>query len=114
MRQAGVPAACALVALRDHVARLADDHALAQALARGLAAVPGLRVDIEAVETNMVYVHCEGGPEAERRLVEGLRERGVLATQVGTHGVRFVTHLDVGPADVERAIDAARAVLAAG
>jgi threonine aldolase len=108
MRQAGVIAACGRIALRDMVARLADDHENARRLARGLAEVPGLRVDLEAVETNMVYVRCAGGPEAEARFAAALQERGVLAVPVGAFGVRFVTHFDVGPADVERAIEAAR------
>src|SRR5512140_3822341 len=56
MRQAGVLAAAGLVALETMVDRLAEDHANAQTLARGLAQLPGLEVDVENVQTNMVYV----------------------------------------------------------
>lgn len=113
MRQAGVLAACGLIALRDMVARLAEDHENARALGRGLAAVPGLRVDAESIETNMVFVRHEGGDAAEARFVAALRERGVLAVPLPGLGVRFVTHRDVGAAEVGRAIEAAREAVAA-
>ncbi len=104
MRQAGVLAAAALHALDHHVERLAQDHALARRLADGLSGIPGLRV--EPPDTNMVFVDVEGGAEAGRRLVDGLKARGVLAT--GLYRLRFVTHLDVDEAGIDRAVAAVR------
>ncbi|WP_066334498.1 low-specificity L-threonine aldolase [Azohydromonas lata] len=102
MRQVGVLAAAADHALTHHVERLADDHALAARLARGLSGLPGLRVKMP--QTNIVFVDVEGG--RGEALLEHLRSRGVLAT--GLIGLRFVTHLDVDAAGVDRAIAAAR------
>ena len=107
MRQAGVLAAAARHALDHHVARLADDHALAQRLAAGLAGLPGLTV--EAPQTNIVFADL-GGPRANG-LIEHLRARGVLAT--GLYRLRFVTHLDVDAAGVDRAVAAVREHLSA-
>ena len=102
MRQAGMLAAAALHALDHHVERLADDHRLAQRLADGLAAVPGATV--EAPQTNIVFV--EVAPERAAGLLDHLKTRGVLAT--GLYRLRFVTHLDVDEAGVDRAIVAVR------
>ncbi len=102
MRQAGVLAAAALHALEHHVERLADDHALAQRLAEGLAGLPGLT--LEPPQTNIVFADL-AGPRAAG-LMAHLKARGVLAT--GLYRLRFVTHLDVDAAGVDRAIAALR------
>jgi len=102
MRQAGLLAAAAIHALDHHVDRLADDHALAKRLAAGLAELPGLTV--EPPQTNIVFADLQG-PRADG-LMEHLKSRGVLAT--GLYRLRFVTHLDVDAAGVDRAIAAVR------
>ena len=107
MRQAGVLAAAAMHALDHHIDRLADDHALARRLADGLAGLPGLTV--EPPQTNIVFADLQG-PRAAG-LIEHLKSRGVLAT--GLYRLRFVTHLDVDAAGVDRAIAAVREHLTA-
>ncbi|MDX6750015.1 GntG family PLP-dependent aldolase [Geminicoccaceae bacterium 1502E] len=109
MRQAGIIAAACLHALEHHVDRLAEDHANAKALAEGLAALPGLYLDPATVETNLVYVELEGDAAA---FVAALRERGVRMGAMGPRRVRAVTHLDVDREGIERAVAAARQVLA--
>jgi len=106
MRQAGVLAAPALLALRDGPARLSADHALAQDLAQGMSTISGAVIDPDAVETNILFLRTELGEESYPEIAAGLQARGVLAIAVGALGVRFVTHRDVGPADGERALDA--------
>jgi threonine aldolase len=106
MRQAGLLAAAGLHALDHHVARLADDHALASRLAQGLAEVPGLSV--RSVGTNIVFVDVQDGRGPA--LLAFLAERGILAT--GLIGLRFVTHLDVRPEDIETCIGAVQAFAA--
>ena len=102
MRQAGVLAAAALHALDHHIARLADDHALAKRLADGLQGIAGLTV--EPSQTNMVFVDVEG--DRAKTLLPHIKSRGVLAT--GLYRLRFVTHLDVDAADIDRAVAAVR------
>jgi threonine aldolase len=108
MRQAGIVAAGCLHALDHHVDRLAEDHANARVLAEGLAELPGVTLDPANVETNIVVFEIDDAPE----FVERLLERGVAMSQFGTRTVRAVTHLDVSRADVEAAINAARAAYA--
>lgn len=103
MRQAGVLAAAGTHALDYHVNRLIQDHILAQWLAEGLANVPGLRVEVP--QTNILFVDLVGS--AKKRSVEllpYLKTNGILAT--GLYRLRFVTHLDVDAAGIDRAIAA--------
>jgi len=102
MRQAGMLAAAAQHALEHHVERLAEDHALAARLAEGLRSIAGL--DVQSAQTNIVFAHVRDGRGPA--LLAHLESQGVLAT--GLIGLRFVTHLDVDCAGVERAIAAVR------
>ena len=101
MRQAGIVAAAALHALEHHVDRLADDHALAARLFDGIAGLPGLAV--ERPQTNIVFADVTN--ERAAGLIAHLRTQGVLAT--GGKRLRFVTHLDVDRAGIDRAVAAA-------
>jgi len=106
MRQAGLLAAAASHALDHHVDRLADDHALAQRLAQGLEGIEGL--EVEAPHTNIVFVDLAGAAQARSsELLASLNSQGILAT--GLYRLRFVTHLDVDAAGVDRAVAAIRA-----
>jgi threonine aldolase len=105
MRQAGLLAAAASHALDHHIDRLAEDHALAQRLAQGLEGIEGLKV--EAPHTNIVFVDLTGAAQARSsELLAHLNQQGILAT--GLYRLRFVTHLDVDTAGVDRAVAAIR------
>jgi threonine aldolase len=106
MRQAGVIAAAALVALEDERARLPEDHERAKKLAEGLAGIRGLRIDPADVETNILFFFLEGEWGDSAGVVPELQSRGVLAGAAGPSSIRMVTHADVGDADVDRALRA--------
>jgi threonine aldolase len=108
MRQTGLLAAAASYALEHHLERLADDHALAQRLAQGLQGIDGLQV--RSAQTNIVFVDVADGRGPD--LLAFLKARGVLAT--GLIGLRFVTHLDVDAAGIDRAVDAVQAFFSQG
>lgn len=107
LRQSGLLAAAGLHALQHHVRRLADDHARAQRLAAGLQGLPGLRV--RSAQTNIVFVEVDDGRGAA--LLQALAEQEILAT--GLIGLRFVTHLDVDDAGIDRTVAAIRAFMTA-
>ena len=113
MRQAGIVAAGGLYALQHNVERLADDHIRARRLAEGLAALPGLDVALETVQTNMVFAGTRGTGLPAATLVERFAADGVLCLDEGPWSVRFVTHLDLEDGDVERTLGVAARVLAA-
>ena len=98
MRQAGILAAAGLYALEHQVARLADDHANAAALAAGLLE---LGYEVEPVQTNMVYVQI--GEQASA-LQAFLAQRGITVS--GAARLRLVTHLDVSASDIAQVIEA--------
>jgi threonine aldolase len=101
MRQAGMLAAAAIYALDHHVERLSQDHALAKRLGEALAAIEGLSVD--PVHSNIVFVDVKEPRQAKAvGLIDHLKSHGILAT--GVYRLRFVTHLDVDAAGVERTV----------
>ncbi|HEX9786609.1 MAG TPA: GntG family PLP-dependent aldolase, partial [Candidatus Binatia bacterium] len=104
MRQVGVLAAAALVALEEGPKRLQIDHENAQALARGLARIPGLRIQPEKVQSNIVLYDVGESGRSSTQLLKQLAERRVLGGPVDARRVRMVTHLDVDRADIEQAL----------
>jgi threonine aldolase len=112
-RQAGIMAAAGLVALEEGPQRLYEDHRNARRLAEGIAdATPGA-IDPSSVETNMVFADTSPVGLRPWDVLERLRDSGVLVNEVAGK-VRLVTHRDVTPDDIERAIEAWRRVAAEG
>ena len=112
MRQAGVIAAAALYSLEHNVERLAEDHANAKRLAQGLAGLDGIAIDVDAVETNLVYFTLAPAAGIDAKtLCERVLARGVRIGAMGPALVRAGTHLDVSSGDIDRAVEAIRASL---
>ncbi|MGI4756304.1 MAG: beta-eliminating lyase-related protein, partial [Janthinobacterium lividum] len=109
MRQAGILAAAGLIALEQMPARLHEDHANAKLLAASLSKVEGLHIDPDAVETNIVILTTDMDAAA---LVAGIKSGGVVASAIGPHSVRLVTHRDVDTADCMRAAEVVAGVAA--
>lgn len=101
MRQAGVLAAAGIVAVETMVDRLAEDHHHARVLAERLDALPGLRVDRAAVQTNMVMVEVQQAP----LVVQRLAAHQVLAHALGPTRIRLVTHRHVGEREIAQAVE---------
>jgi threonine aldolase len=117
MRQAGIVAAAGIVALERMVDRLAEDHVNARALAEAVAAMPGLAVDLDSVQTNIVIIRVSRGDRprsvaATEELVRGCAARKVKIHAMGPMAIRCVTHKDVDAEDTRRAIDAFRELTA--
>ncbi len=103
MRQAGVIAAGGLYALENHIERLAEDHTRARRLAEAVNSMDGFSVDLDSVQTNMVYVEGELGAQ---KIMQGLAEHGVDVLDVGPTAVRAVIHLHITDEDIEQTIAA--------
>jgi threonine aldolase len=110
MRQVGVLAAPGLLALTEMVGRLAEDHARAKRLALAIHDLPGIVLDPQSVATNILIFGFNHRSITIPDFLGRLREHGVLALAV-SGGIRFVTHKDVGDADVERAARAFKDIL---
>lgn len=102
MRQAGILAAAGIVALTTHVERLAEDHENARLLAQKLSGIAPVRIDLDAVQTNMVFM--ETAASAGAPLTAFLKERGILVS--GRGSFRLVTHLDIAASDIQTVVDA--------
>ncbi|MEM6994079.1 MAG: GntG family PLP-dependent aldolase, partial [Myxococcota bacterium] len=104
LRQAGVIAAPGIVALETMVTRLADDHARAKRLARGLSGLDGWSVDLAAVETNMVNADHRGLGSSTDAVLERLAAAGVIASGRPPAQIRFVTNRHHDDATVDEAL----------
>ena len=105
MRQVGIIAAAGIVALEEMIERLAEDHALAETMARRFQRIRGVR-DLRPAETNIVVFDLEGEPGVAPQVEAALAERQILTFAMGPHSMRWVTHKEVGPEEADRAIRA--------
>jgi len=105
MRQAGICAAACVYALDHHVDRLVDDHANARALARGLMQISGM--EVQQPETNLVFFQPDGAGVSGDKMIERLRERGVLLAMMDGR-IRACTHLDVSGEMIEETVGLVR------
>ncbi|XP_078166616.1 low-specificity L-threonine aldolase 1-like [Carex rostrata] len=104
MRQVGVLCAAAYVALRDNVHKLADDHRRAKILADGLQQMEYFSVDLNSVESNMVYFDIKNSKISADRLCEVLEERGVITMPYSSTRIRLVLHHQISDGDVQFAL----------
>ncbi len=111
MRQAGVLAAAALIALRDRD-RLVEDHELASHLADELSVVAASAVDSKQVETNMVQLDANRLPVPFAIWKQHLDLDGIKVNSPFGNTLRLVTHRDVDRADVSRLVDTLRRAVA--
>jgi len=106
MRQCGIIAAAGIEALENMTARLSEDHANAGRLAEGIAEIQGLAVDLERVQTNIVYFDLVGGTVSAEQLVKKLDDAGVRILHLGPARMRAVTHYGIEAGDIESALTA--------
>ena len=114
MRQAGIIAAAGIVALETMIDRLADDHDLAQTLARGLNEIPGFSIDAGTVETNMVYADHTASNLTTAELIERLAQVGVLVSARPPTHIRAVINRHHDRAVIEEALRRIRSAVTAG
>jgi threonine aldolase len=108
MRQAGICAAACTYALDHHVDRLAEDHGNARALARGLSQING--VEVQQPETNLVFFKPDGTGVTGDKMVERLRQSGVLLAMMDGR-IRACTHLDVTAGMIEETVRLVREIV---
>ena len=116
MRQSGHLAAAALVALDTMVDRLAEDHDHAKRIAHVLADLPGVEIDLQRVQTNMVFFALRRDDMTAEQFCQRMREKGILIQPPNhvTGLFRFVTHSGVSAEDVEVVCAALKDILGRG
>lgn len=110
MRQAGVIAAAGIVALEQMVDRLAEDHANARRLAEGLAEYPAVEIDLDTVQTNLVFFDVRP-PLTADTVATRFEAEGIRCSVFGPQRIRFATHYAVTASHVDRVLTVARRVL---
>lgn len=105
MRQAGIIAAAGIVALEKMIDRLADDHANARYIAEELARINGIEIDLNTVQTNMIYCNISKLKVEINDFVALLKNKGVLVSPVPPEKIRLVTNRHVSQKDAKQVIE---------
>jgi len=108
LRQAGIIAAAGLYALDRNLDRLREDHVNARTLAERISGLPGIEIDIDTVQTNIVIFRTVPPAPVASMVVEHAKRHGVLLSAFGPRTVRATTHLDVDAAGCARAAEVLR------
>jgi threonine aldolase len=111
MRQVGVIAAAGLVAIRDQLPLLGEDHVAAARLAEVLSEIPGLAIDAPAIRTNMVMVDTSATGLPAGEIVQQLAVRGIKASGRPPWQIRFVTHRGIRAPEIERVAETLRSIV---
>jgi threonine aldolase len=104
MRQAGVIAAPGIVALEKMVDRLEEDHKNARLLAEGISKIQGIQIDLNRVQTNIVFYDVGDLSLSAEVFVSKLKENGVLALSLAEKTVRMVTHRGIESEQVKKVV----------
>ena len=107
MRPAGIVAAAGIYALDHHIDRMAEDHANAKRLANAISGAPGIRIDPDTVETNMVRFEIdELGVDSATFINRLIQSAGVRVSGPGQYLIRAIPHLGITEADIDEAATA--------
>jgi len=112
MRQSGIIAAAGITALEQMVDRLAEDHENAKRLAEGIACIRGLSIELNRIQTNIVYFDMKDEQLNAGALVTQLAEKGIKILQLAPSRLRAVTHYGISSEDVDIALSAICEVMA--
>ncbi len=112
MRQVGIVAAAGIIALETSVERLPEDHRRARHLAEALAEMDGIELNLDEVQTNMVFFRVRDPRYDNETFLRGLQERGVRMAELGHGRIRAVTHYQIDDESIEQTIRAFRELLA--
>lgn len=111
MRQAGILAAAGIIALTDMIQRLSEDHENAKLLAKGLKYIEGIHISMDTVQSNIVMVDISSPKYSSYSLVDKLKEKGILASDINSSRIRFVTHKYISKDDIEHTISVFKEIL---
>ena len=109
MRQSGIIAAAGIVSINMMIERLKEDHLNAKKLANGLNNIPGISIEVEKFQTNMVFCSVDNGKG--EWLTETLSDKGILVGHVGNSVLRLVTHNDISSDDIDYTIKSIQQIL---
>jgi threonine aldolase len=111
MRQAGILAAAGLYALDHNIDRLAEDHANAKLIAERICDIPGVKLDLATVQTNIIILNLDSSAPDAAQIAARTKDQGVLLSVFGSTKLRAVTHLDVSRSQCQRAAEILAKVL---
>ncbi|HDY68125.1 MAG TPA: aminotransferase class V-fold PLP-dependent enzyme [Candidatus Scalindua sp.] len=106
MRQTGVLATCGIISLEEMIDRLKEDHDNARYLAEGLTRIEGFNINLDTVQTNIIYFKFELPKVSCKKFVEDISKKGVYIVYLERDSGRMVTHKDLNKSDIDCALKA--------
>jgi threonine aldolase len=103
-RPTGILAAAGIVALETMIGRLAEDHRHALELAQRIAGCPGIKLDLDSVQTNIVIMEVDHPRKPIAQIIDELAERGILVLRFGPQRIRVVTYWEIGQEQVDAVV----------
>ena len=110
MRQVGILAAAGIIALEQMMERLKEDHKNARILGEGLANISGIKVDLETIQTNMVYFDLQESGMDTYQFLRKLSKYNILGSPRPPTKVRLVTHYGISEEDIYATIKAIKEI----
>ena len=104
MRQAGIIAAAGLISLDDCIMQIKKDHNNAKVLAEGLNKIKGLSVQLNLVQTNIIFFKLESDEITAQALVESMNSKGIKFFETSPNRFRLVTHYGITKKDIYKTL----------
>ena len=95
MRQSGIIAAAGIYALQHNVERLSQDHENAKRLANKISQIPGVDVDLNNIETNLIFFNIKKTGKTSAQISTKLKEKNIYIGATSSTKMRAVTHIDI-------------------
>ena len=105
MRQAGILAAAGIVALEKMTERIADDHQNARALAEGISDIKGISIDLDKIQTNIIYFSLDHPKIDSSLFLDKMCEKNIHFFELGPSWYRLVTHNGISKDDVSNVVE---------
>jgi threonine aldolase len=105
MRQAGIIAAAGIVAIRENIPRLKEDHENAALLGKLLSVIPNAIMDPKADQTNFIYMNVTPTSLNAQQVTDGLRERGLLVAKMTNENIRLAACRNTTREDIKNAAE---------
>ncbi len=111
MRQVGILAAAGLLALGPMVDRLPEDHRRARRLAEAISDLPGIELNLEEVQTNMVFFRVQKKDTSTPEFLNSLQQHGIRMGELGHGRIRAVVHHQIAEDDIDATLAVFRNLL---
>lgn len=111
MRQVGIIAAPAIIALETMIHRLSEDHARARDLAMGLSSIKGITLGPEVIESNIIMFKVDSNLYSWQEFLNVTSEKGIVFSEMGYGRLRAVVHRHITDEDIFKTVESVKEIM---